>query len=80
MNVETWLVVIVSAIVIPSVGWLVREVLRMRLKLAELDVRLTGREAECQRHQKWAGTMQETLSRIERAVARLCQKAGVKED
>lgn len=79
MNVETWIVLAVSAVIIPAVGWLLKEVLAHRDRLVELETRLEERDKNCERHQKWNGDLQRSLQRMDKNISRLCQHAGIPE-
>jgi len=80
MNPETWITLAVSVVIIPSIGWLVREVLAIRGKMIALEERMLAKDKDCDRHQKWAGEQQRAITRIDKNVARLCQNAGVRQE
>jgi hypothetical protein len=69
----------VSAVVIPSVAWLVNEVLALRVKIVEIETRMGDRDRTCDRHQIWNAEIQRSVHRMDLNIARLCQKAGVSE-
>ena len=79
MNIESWIMLAVSLVIIPSVAWLVREVLSLRGKMIEMETRQENMRENCTRHQIWNGEMQKTVSRMDKNIARLCQKNGVAE-
>lgn len=79
MNIESWILLAVSLVIVPSVGWLVREVLTLRGKMIEIQIRQDNMRENCDRHQIWNGEMQKTVSRMDKNIARLCQKNGVAE-
>ncbi len=80
MSLESWAVVTVTVVVVPSIAWLVREVLKLRGDMIKLQTRLDNTDTQVARHQKWAGDLQNAVGRVDRNVARLCQAAGVKEE
>ena len=82
MNLESWLILVVSLIIVPSVAWLLKQVLDLRAKMIELETRLRmldGEYGQCARHQKWAGDLQHAINKIDKNIGRLCLKAGVEE-
>ena len=79
MNVEGWIILAVSAVVIPSVAWLVKAVLDLKERMIRTEAWIALKADECQRHQQWAGTMQSDIKRIDKNISRLCQAAGVQE-
>ena len=79
VNIESWIMLAVSIVIIPSVAWLVREVLALRGKMIEIQTRQDTMRENCDRHQRWNGEMQKTVSRMDKNIARLCQQAGVAE-
>ncbi len=80
MSFETWAVVAITVVVVPSIAWLVREVLNLRGDMIHLQTRLDNTDREVARHQAWAGDLQRAVGRVDRNVARLCQANGVKEE
>jgi hypothetical protein len=76
---ESWVTLAIAALVVPSVAWLVREVLSLRGKMIELETRMDAKDRDCDRHQRQAVDVQRALSRIDRNVARLCQVSGITE-
>ena len=72
---QAWMLVLVSLILVPSVAWLVKEVLTLRKDMVRLMVRMDGRDKDCERHQEWNSALQKTLERTDRNVVRLCTKA-----
>ena len=79
INADVWIVLAVGGVLTPSVAWLVREVLSIRLKLVALETRLDKKDKDCERHQEWAKEHQASIGRIDRNVARLCQAMSLKE-
>ena len=73
MGIEMWLQIIVTAIVIPSVAWLVKEVLSLRNKMVELETRFTMQAENCQRHLRWNEDTTNKLNTIATNIARPCQ-------
>jgi len=79
VSVETWIMFALSAVIVPSVAWLIREVLALRGKMIELETRMAATDRQCERHQRWSDALQISLTRVDKNVARLCQASGVKE-
>ena len=79
MTPETWIPLAVGAVIVPSVAWLVNAVLNLQIKLAQIEEWRIAKQQECARHQSWQGELQKGLTRIDKNVTRLCEKAGVKE-
>jgi len=77
MSPEAWAALIVGSIIIPTVGWLVREVLKLRNDLVAIQTKVAEISKDCDRHQKWSGALQESITRVDRNVVRLCQNAGI---
>jgi len=80
MNPETWAVVSISVVIVPSVAWLVRAVLKLQIELAQMQTRESERDKNCERHQKWNGELQKALTRMDKNITRLCQQAGLREE
>jgi hypothetical protein len=87
MNWEPWALVGVSAIIIPSVGWLVKAVLTLKRDMLALQLELKNqcenwtssqarRDLEYMRNQQWNQETQRTLERVDRNMVRLCEKTG----
>jgi hypothetical protein len=51
MNVESFVMLAVTVVIVPSVAWLIREVLALRGKMIELETRMDGRDKDCDRLQ-----------------------------
>jgi len=71
---------LISAVVVPSVAWLVKEVLSLRVRIATLEAQIEDMQSDCSRHQAWQSEIQKTVGRTDRNVARLCERAGVQFD
>jgi hypothetical protein len=76
---DGWITLAIGGVVVPCVAWLTREVLALRGKMIELETRMGAKDQECERHQKWAGDLQRAITRMDKNISRLCQKAGVHE-
>jgi len=72
--------VLLSAVICPSVAWLIREVLSLRVRIATLEAQIEDMQTDCSRHQAWQSELQKTVGRTDRNVARLCERAGVQFD
>jgi hypothetical protein len=79
MTADAWILLGVSIVLVPSVTWLIREVLALRVKVTEIETRLAATDRECKRHQEWAGQLQACVVRVDKNVGRLCVHAGVAE-
>ena len=79
MSTEAWIILGIGGILIPCVGWLIREVLDLRGKMIALEARMGAVDANCARHQLWGEGMATALKKIDKNVGRLCLKAGVQE-
>lgn len=88
MSAEQWIMLAVSGIVIPTVGWLVKEIVSLRKDFVGMQVRHEEREkavdlaidgitANCTRHQKWGEDMSKTVGRMDRNIVRLCAEKNV---
>lgn len=86
-SVETWLMTALSAVIVPSVAWLVGSVIRLQKEIAELQVQagawrehaaLQFREIEkgCTGHREWLKELTATINKIDRNVVRLNEKLG----
>jgi len=80
MTVETIITLAVSCVIVPSVAWLVKEVLALRGKMIELETRMDEQRKNCERHQQWNGALQSSINRMDKNIAKLCMKAGIAEE
>ena len=71
---------LLATVIIPSVAWLVKEVLSLRNKLVEHEVQIAAILKNCERHQEWQSELQKTISRVDNNVVRLCERNGVQYD
>jgi hypothetical protein len=76
---EAWITLALGVVVVPSIAWLVREVLSLRGEMIKLQTCQKHTEKECLRHQIWAAGHQRILSSVAKNISRLCMKAGVDE-
>lgn len=78
----------VSVIVVPTVGWLVKEVLSLRRDFVRIQTQaddrhealaeaMKKRDENCHRHQEWNEQNQRTLARLDRNIVRVCEKISV---
>jgi len=72
--------VLLSAVIVPSVAWLVKEVLALRIKLVALETRVEAMSSNCLQHHRWQEEISSAVTRTDRNVARLCESAGVQFD
>ena len=72
-----WAPIIVTSIIVPTVGYVLVMVLKLQVKVAELEQKYTAIMANCKRHQEWSAELQQDLKHIATNVTQLCQKAGV---
>lgn len=77
MNMEQWAMLAISVVVVPAVVWLVKEVLSLRRDLVILQSHAAEVDRNCHRHQSWAEGIQNTLTRLDRNIVRLCQSSKV---
>jgi hypothetical protein len=68
----SWMTLVLSAIIIPSVAWLVKEVLAQRKELVAMDLKITSISTDCKRHQEWQLNMQKILNRVDKNMGRVC--------
>jgi len=73
MHWESWLMFALSAVVIPSAVWL----LRLHIRVAELEQKYLAMQVNCERHQKWNADHQRRLERIDRNLVRLCMRSEI---
>lgn len=78
MNIEAWLILAASGVLIPCVTIIVRELLNQRTKIVAIEVKIVAMENNCIRHQKWQEEMTVKLTHTSNNVVRLCQAANVK--
>lgn len=73
-----WIVALgVSGIALPTIAWLVKEVLSLRRDMVKLQTEWEKITSDCQRHQVWSEDRQKTLNRLDRNIVRLCEHAKV---
>ena len=84
VNLETWLIVGLTAVVIPSVSWLVIKVLAIELSMTEfharIEQRMSSKDQDCGEHRAWTQSISQDIKRIDRNVTRLCTTMKVPED
>jgi hypothetical protein len=80
MSMEAWITIAVGAVVVPSITWLIREVLALRGKMIELETRMSAKDKDCERHQNWQDALQRALTKIDKNISRLCQANNIPEN
>lgn len=78
---ERWMMFGLALIIIPSVCWLVSEVLSIRhdfvIFQAKVEERMEIRDEQHKRNQISYTDQQKMIARLDRNVVRMCEKAGV---
>ena len=75
----SWFTLSLSGILVPSVAWLVKEVLAQRNKLVELETRIAGIERECQKHLADTATISTLVHHIDKNMGRVCMALKIAE-
>jgi len=84
MQIDHWIMFAISGVVVPTVGWLVKEVLALRKEMVKIQTQhhecnKSMREA-IERQEASTLRQQETLERLDRNIVRLCENSGTKFD
>jgi hypothetical protein len=76
--------IVLGCILIPLAGYYVKrtadreqELVDLRLKILSVEKDIAAINSNCQRHQAWMEATSNTQQRMDRNIARLCQKGGV---
>lgn len=80
--VTSWLqfvATVILALVTGIVGWVLKEVISLRVRCVAMETTIQAMGKDCVRHQNWLDDLSKTASRVDRNVSRLCQKSGVQE-
>lgn len=70
---------VLSVVVVPSISWLVKEVLDIRNHLVRTEEHLNNTDRRCEDHRLWTKEIQGGVNRIDKNVCRLCQQNGIEE-
>lgn len=71
---------VMALVVVPSVAWLIKEVLALRNDMIKQQTEIANIKETCTRHQEWQSAQQKTLNRIDNNVVRICAKVEVDYD
>jgi hypothetical protein len=74
---EMWAMLAVSCVVVPTVGWLIREVLSLRKDILKIQHAIAAQQELCSERKIELTRGQATMTRLDRNLVRLCQHAGV---
>jgi hypothetical protein len=77
---ETIITLCIGGILIPSVAWLVREVLALKTKLVQIEEHINNTDKRCGEHREWLKESSDKLDVMGRDIARICTKMGITEE
>ena len=67
----------VASVVIPTLAWLIKEVLTLRKDMIRLQAHVENMHEVCRERGKLFTSQNSMLTRLDRNIVRLCQKQGV---